>query len=217
MAQPRTVTGSLLLVTALTLAGCASGGAASTASVPGGTPTSAATVITTPAAPARATTVSSTSSTTKAGLKPRTCGNADLRVAAGRSDGGMGHVGVVLLFRNVAGTGCEVRGYPGVAGLDGTGRQVAQASRTASGYLGGVAGTGTTPPTVTLTPGGTASALVEATDVPSGTAASCPTYASLLVTPPNTTAATHLTITLPGCSGLEVHPVVASTDGTQHG
>jgi hypothetical protein len=212
MAQPRTVTGAILLVTTLTLAGCGSGGAATTASTPTGMPGS------TPATTSTSGTVmaSSTTTTAKAALKPRTCGNADLRVTAGRSDAGMGHIGAVLLFRDVAGVECQLRGYPGIAGLDAAGRQVTQAIRTTSGYLGGL-GSGTTPPSVTLTAGGTASALVEATDVPSGTATACTSYAALLVTPPNTTAATHLAITLPGCSGLQVHPVVASTDGSQHG
>lgn len=216
MSQPRTVIGSLLVVTALTLAGCGSSGSSSTASAPtgpAGTPAGSATT-TAADATTTGTAPSSTAASAKAALNPRDCGNADLRVAAGRTDAAMGHVGLVLLFRNAASTPCHLRGYPGVAGLDGSGRQIAQAARTASGYLGGLSSGGAAA-SVTLAPGGTASALVEATDVPTGSAASCPSYAALLVIPPNETASTRLAVNLPGCSGLQVHPVVAGSNGSR--
>jgi hypothetical protein len=217
MSQPRTVIGSLLLVTALALAGCGSGGAASPAAAPTGTtgtPEAPGSPAATAVPGAGTATPSSTAPTAKAALNPRTCGNADLRLAAGRTDAAMGHVGVVLLFRNTASTPCHLRGYPGVAGLDASGRQVAQASRTPTGYLGGLASGGPAP-SVTVAAGGTASALVEATDVPTGAATACPSYAALLVIPPNDTAATRLPVTLPGCSGLEVHPVVTGGSGSR--
>jgi hypothetical protein len=105
-------------------------------------------------------------------------------------------------------------GYPGVAALNATGRQVAQAQRTPSGYLGGMRTGSTTPPVVLLEPGAVASALVEGTAVPEGVASSCPTYPALLVTPPTSTLSTRLAVSLPGCSALEVHPVVSGTTGT---
>jgi hypothetical protein len=63
-------------------------------------------------------------------------------------------------------------------------------------------------------PGQTASATVEETDNPVGSATSCPYYPSLLVTPPNLTDSVRLTVSglgtnppgLPGCSPIEVHP-----------
>ena len=108
---------------------------------------------------------------------------------------------------------CTLTGYPGVAGLDGAGHQIAQASRTRNGFLGGVSAS-TPIPVVVLAPNAQASALVEGTDVPTGTATTCPTYASLLATPPNALTAVPIAASLPGCSGLEVHPVVAGTTGS---
>jgi len=135
-------------------------------------------------------------------------------MSVGQTGAGLGHEGVVVLFRNTSAAACVLAGYPGVAALDATGRQVAQAERTPSGYLGGMETGSTTPRAVTLGPGATASALVEGTDVPEGTATSCPTYAALLVTPPTSTRSQRLTASLPGCSPLQVHPVVRGTTGT---
>ena len=143
------------------------------------------------------------------------CSGGHLAVAAGEGTAGLGHEGVVLLFRNVGSTVCALHGYPGVAGLNSGGRQVTQARRTPSGYLGGLAFGQTTPPNVVLAPGQTASALVEGTDVPMGNEMSCPSYPSLLVTPPNTTSSVPVSASLPGCSGLAIHPVVPGTGGSE--
>lgn len=126
--------------------------------------------------------------------------------------GGVGHIGVTVVFTNRSRTTCSLYGYPGVAALNAAGQQVVQAVRTTSGYLGGVA-SGATAPIVDLQPGQSASATVEGTDVPVGSATSCPTYPRLLVTPPNTTVSTTVTASLPGCSPVQVHPVVPGTSG----
>lgn len=115
----------------------------------------------------------------------------------------------MLVFRNTSEHACTLYGYPGVAGLNKAGEQVAQAKRTTSGYLGG----DYTVQTVKVRPGKRASALVEATSVPSGDATSCPTYAALLVTPANTTKSVKVDVSLPGCGGLEVHPTVKGASG----
>jgi hypothetical protein len=104
-------------------------------------------------------------------------------------------------------------GYPGVAGLNSSGQQVVQAVRTLNGFMGGVP-TGVNPPIVTLAPGQSASAMVEGTDVPTGTATTCPGYSTLLVTPPDTRQSTTLAIGLSGCSAIQIHPVVAGSSGT---
>lgn len=121
----------------------------------------------------------------------------------------MGHSGAALVFTNTSGQACSLRGYPGVAGLNDAGKQVTQAERTLTGYLG----SGYHVRTVRVPAGGRASALVEATSVPSGDATSCPTYAALLVTPPNTTKSVRVAVSLPGCGGLKVHPVVRGKTG----
>ena len=117
-------------------------------------------------------------------------------------------------MKNTGTSECVLTGYPGVAALGSTGQQVAQAQRTPSGYLGGLRTGSAAPPVVVLGPGVTASAMVEGTGVPEGTASSCPTYAALLVTPPTSTRSTRLTVSMPGCSPLQVHPVVSGTTGS---
>lgn len=127
---------------------------------------------------------------------------------------GLGHEGGTILFKNTGTSECSLAGYPGVAALNATGKQVAQAQRTPSGYLGGMETGSKTPPLVQLAPGAVASAMVEGTDVPEGTASSCPTYPALLVTPPTSRQSTRLAMSLPGCSPLQVHPVVSGTTGS---
>jgi hypothetical protein len=128
----------------------------------------------------------------------------------------MGHIGVVLVFKNTSAQTCKLMGYPGVAGLDAAGKQVMQATRTLNGYLR-VVPRGHAPPVVTLTTGQSASAFVEGTDVPTGNRTSCPTYPKLLVTPPNTTQSVVISASMPGCSPVQVHPVVPGTTGSAIG
>lgn len=130
---------------------------------------------------------------------------------------GLGHSGAVILFTNTSHRNCSLRGYPGAGGVNSSGIQVTQARRTPSGYLGGLWGTTTAAPTVTLTPGGTASATIEGTDNPVGNATTCPTLAGLLVTPPNTTVSVHLPAAPADCSGLAIHPVVPGPTGVANG
>jgi len=104
-------------------------------------------------------------------------------------------------------------GYPGVAALTTQGVQAQQAQRELNGYLGGLENS-TTLPLVVLASGQTASALVEGTDNPVNGASSCPSYPALLVTPPGFTVSTKVSVGgFPGCSNLEVHPVVPGTSG----
>jgi hypothetical protein len=129
-------------------------------------------------------------------------------VAVGRSRAAAGHVGVALVFHNVSRAACSLYGYPGVAGLDSQGRQAVQATRSSNGYLGGSYVTRT----VVVPPGGSASALVEGTDVPTGSQ-SCATYGALLVIPPGQARSQVLRVSVPGCPSIQVHPVVAGADG----
>ena len=84
---------------------------------------------------------------------------------------GMSHVDRVVTVTNVSSASCETGGYPGVAALDSSGKQIKQAARATD-----------TSKTITLAPGAVASALVSANS------ASCDkpvTVAGLLVTAPN--------------------------------
>ena len=173
------------------------------------TPTSAAPSTTAPAP------TSTTTTTTVASLSR--CTAAQLQVSAGQQGAGLGHEGGAILFENVGTSTCSLQGYPGVAGLSTTGAQAVQAERTPQGYLGGLSSSSATPPLVVLQPHGVASALAEGTDMPTGTETSCPTYHSLLVTPPTSTHSTKVAMGLPGCSPIEVHPVVPGPTGQQAG
>jgi hypothetical protein len=139
------------------------------------------------------------------------CTFAQLAVTA-TGDSAAGHIGVLLRFENVRTRICNLTGYPGVAALDAAGRQVIQAVRTLHGFIPGVP-TGQRPPVVILAGGQSASAFVEGTDVPEGNDRQCPTYPKLLVTPPNTRQSVTVDMSMPGCSPVQVHPVVPGTSG----
>ncbi len=123
----------------------------------------------------------------------------------------MGHGGVTLTFTNRSGATCRISGYPGVALLDASGHKIADAARTPSGYLGGLASSSDPPPILELRQGDTASAMVEAVSQGNG-GAPCPAASALEVTPPGETHSVRVTAGLSGCSP-EVHPVVPGTSG----
>jgi hypothetical protein len=134
-----------------------------------------------------------------------------------RPEAGLGHEGMVVVLRRVGSSTCTLRGYAAVnlVRTDAAGApEVLAARATLSGYLGGLSPGSTTTPLVTLKSGGTASFLVEGTDVPFATGASCPTYRVLRITTP---VVTSLAGQLPGCSRPEVHPIVAGSTGSQSG
>jgi hypothetical protein len=172
------------------------GAPSTTASGSGTSSTSGTPTASTPAAAPTATT-----STPAPG--PAGCTPAQLRITTGAIGAGAGQRYLPLVFTNVSAVTCTLYGYPGVAGLNSAGHQVAQARRE----------TGLAKVTITLLPGANASALVHATVVPAGTTTCPPDYAALLVTPPNTTVAVRVAATLPSCGGLSVRPVVAGSSG----
>jgi hypothetical protein len=150
----------------------------------------------------RPTTTSAPASTTTTGQTR--CTSKNLTVTAGQSGGAAGHVITPVVFTNTGVAPCTIFGYPGAAAIDGSGSQVAQATRTPSPG----------PSRLTVAPGASASALVTNTSVPSGSQTSCPTWAGLLVTPPNDTQATKISISVPGCDGFTVSAVVAGSTGS---
>ena len=99
-------------------------------------------------------------------------------------------------------------GYPGLDLVTSSGAVVAHAKRTLSGMAGGA----TSVATVTLAAGASASALVEASDVPQNGIANCGSYA-LNVTPPEEYVSVPAgTAMMPKCD-LQIHPVVAGAHG----
>jgi hypothetical protein len=156
---------------------------------------------------------SRSTTTTPAGSAAPPCHDGQIAVSDAGGGAALGHEGQVILFTNNSQSTCTLSGYSGVAGLGAQGNQVVQAERTLSGYMGGLATGATTSPIVSLAPGQSASALVEGTDVPVGSATSCPSYPALLVTPPNLTVSVQVTAGLPGCSPIQIHPVVPGSSG----
>jgi len=191
---------------AILLAACGGG-------TPSGIPHPPSTSTTTTTPTTSSSVPATTTSTTTAGASTTNCTSAQLSVTAGPPEAGLGHQGGALIFSNTSASPCTLSGYPGVAGLDAAGNQVVQAQRTVAGYLGGIEVGGPLPSVVLTAGGGSASAYVEGTDNPAGTATSCPTYAALLVTPPNALQPVRVALAIPGCSPIQVHPVVPGLTG----
>lgn len=103
------------------------------------------------------------------------CHTSELRASVGRDDPGAGQENFPVVLTNVSERTCTVRGYPGIAFLDASGRQLGPDPRRepASG-----------PVTVTLAPGRSAWAgLTFSRPEVSGAKAATPT--TLVVTPPD--------------------------------
>jgi len=124
-------------------------------------------------------------------------------VSVGQVDAGAGQRYLPVIFTNRGAVSCALEGYPGVAPLDSSGRQVAQAQREAR----------TPVVRVVLAPGKAASAIVHAGAVPGATNTCPPDYPGLLVTPPGLTQSTKVRVALPACAGLTVTALVAGTAG----
>ena len=158
---------------------------------------------------------SSTGAASGASSKGSACGNDQLSVKLTMPDASAGHNSLVLLFTNTGSSSCTISGYPGAAVTDKPGQVVLNATRTLSGYEGGAAGV----TTVTLSPGGHASGIIEWLNHPTNgqdpVGANCPGMdgGSLLITPPNTTKTSSFSAPSNLCADFAVHPVVAGTSG----
>jgi hypothetical protein len=148
------------------------------------------------------------------------CQPGQLEVSSLGGGAGAGNVDQVFGFVNRSRSTCTVSGFPRITALNARGVPVAVAHD--APFLTG-AGTGsTTPPSVTLIPGQTASATVWGTDIPVGNAAACPPgYPAFLVTAPDMTQPVKVSAVdgfgpglFPGCSTvLRANPIVAGATG----
>ncbi|MFF0160888.1 DUF4232 domain-containing protein [Streptomyces sp. NPDC005263] len=102
------------------------------------------------------------------------CHTSELRATVGRNDPGAGQENFPVVLTNASSRTCTVRGYPGAAFLDTSGRQLGPDPKRSSA----------TPETVTLAPGRSAWAGLSFAN-PEISGAHAATPASLLVTPPN--------------------------------
>ncbi|MGW4819080.1 DUF4232 domain-containing protein [Streptomyces sp. NPDC004227] len=173
---PQKVSGTAAPATGGTTAGTAPGTAPGTSSAPSGG-----------AAPPSGTVTGSTPGTGRnAGrtVTPATstrCHTSELRASVGRENPGAGQENFPVVLTNTSGRTCTVRGYPGAAFVDASGRQLGPDPKRSSG----------TPTTVTLKPGQSAWAGLTFSN-PGVSGAKTATPASLIVTPPD--ERDHLTV-----------------------
>jgi hypothetical protein len=136
-----------------------------------------------------------------------------LKIDAGSS--GMGHTGSVLVFTNTGSNTCTLYGYPGADVTD-NGQYNWAPYMNATRVSGGV-----TVRTVSLSPGSSASAMLEWDVNPksgagdTANAANCAGMAGgyLEITPPNTTVTNRSEPPENMCTDLQIFPVVAGTTG----
>jgi hypothetical protein len=147
------------------------------------------------------------------------CGNSDIEVSSADDESAAGHISLLLVFTNVSGHDCVLHGYPGASLLGQNGKDLADAKRTLSGYSGGAVGMSAAP-RVLLRPNATASAVLEWSDVPTGSGANggCAVQNAIAldVTPPNTTQSTTIPIAAKTdvCAEFQVHPVLLGAKRT---
>jgi hypothetical protein len=144
------------------------------------------------------------------------CSAAGLVITTGPDEAAAGQSSLTLIFTNSAATPCFLQGYPGAELTTADGGKL-DAQRTTGG------GIASPPSPVTLTPGQSASALLEWEHFPQDgsvtvSPANCPGYGAtaLLVTAPDQTTSVRLTppsTTSPVCWGLDVSPVVPGSTG----
>ncbi len=158
------------------------------------------TTSTTAATTTSTTTKAGSTSTTKAGTPA--CNTSQLAGELGPSNAGAGQVYNPLVVKNTSTTTCEVRGFPGVSLLDGSGNQIGEPA-TREGNEGAA---------VILKPGESASATLHTTNEGVGPTCSAPA-AQIRVFPPNQTQALTLSATYTACGGFSVTTMVAGTNG----
>jgi Protein of unknown function (DUF4232) len=141
------------------------------------------------------------------------CASAQLPTTVADGLAGAGHSSSVILVRNAGPGPCRLSGYPDVRFLNAAGVEVARSVPTQRGFTGGLP-VGAPIPDLDLRPGESASAVMEGTDVPLGTATTCPSYASFTITLPRWPDTTTIDRPEKGCSEIEVHPFVIGFNGT---
>ena len=110
------------------------------------------------------------------------CHTSELRATVGRNNPGAGQENFPIVLTNTSARTCTVRGYPGAAFVDASGRQLGPDPKRESGSV---------PTTVKLAPGRSAWAGLTFSN-PEVSGAHAATPASLLVTPPD--ERDHLTV-----------------------
>ncbi|MGH9096868.1 MAG: DUF4232 domain-containing protein [Acidimicrobiales bacterium] len=187
----------------LVLAACSSGSSTAT-TVTTTTPTTKASTSSTTVPKGTTTTTSGTSG----------CATANLTAAIYGSSGAAGTIETTVALKNNLATSCTLSGYPG---LGMTGSNGASLTTTVV-RKGNYPFTAMAPTTVTLAGGQQAFFNMGYSDVPTGSATSCPAAANLVITPPNSYTSMTIPAQLQPCNNgtITVSPVfLASSPGAQ--
>jgi hypothetical protein len=156
-----------------------------------------------PSSPAPATSAggqgssTTTTSTTAAPTAAKPCPAGSLAGTVVGSSGAAGTIEVTIALRNTSTAACTLAGYPGLQLLDASGAQLPTHVVRGGTYPF----TGAAPSLVTMAPGGPAYVNLGYSDVPSGSATSCPEAVSMWVTPPGAYDHLTVTVTLAPCAG----------------
>lgn len=146
------------------------------------------------------------------------CGNADIQVTTTDDEGATGHLSMLLVFTDSSDHDCLLHGYPGASLLGPKGADLLDATRTLYGFAGGAVGATSlsSVPHVLLHPGATASAVLEWSDVPTGSGCAVQNAVALAVTPPNTTQTTQIALSgqTEVCAEFQIHPVLSGVKRT---
>jgi hypothetical protein len=203
--RPAVVAGAV--VTAILLSGSVLSACSSDSSSP--TTTGAPASTSTPSTTGASTSTSSAASTTSTVAGPARCATAALSGSVVGSSGAAGTIETTVALKSTASAPCTLGGYPGMQMLSASGSPLP----TMVVRKGNYAFTAMAPTTVTVGPGQSAYFNVGYSDVPVGNETTCPTSASVQVTPPNAFDHLVMTAALAPCGGgtLAVSPVFLST------
>ena len=144
------------------------------------------------------------------------CTSRQLSFVLASGGAGVGHIGLIIEFKNKSVMTCTLSGYPKLVFQSASGTTTVVARQTQNGYLGGLGHTTKKRalPSVTLhAMTGVASSFIEGTDVSVGTAASCVSFTKILLTMPGFKKPYHFDTKFPGCSTPQVHPIVKGPTG----
>jgi hypothetical protein len=192
-----------VLVGGVLLSACSSGSSSATTTTSRSAPTSTSTTITPP------TSTSPSGPTTTAAAGPVRCATTALSGSVVGSSGAAGTIETTVGLKSTASTPCTLGGFPGMQLVSASGSPLP----TMVVRTGNYSFTAMPATSVTVGPGQSVYFNIGYSDVPVGNETTCPTSASIQVTPPNALDHLVMTAALAPCGGgtLVVSPVFLAT------